>query len=267
MALEEIRKVKLEKTKNLRKVGIDPYPAQSLRTHKVSEVLAEFDKLSGANDTLVLAGRVMAVRAHGGSMFFDIDDTSGPIQGFIKEDGVGKNNFKNFREFVDIGDIIEIKGVLFKTKQEDRTLEVQEYRLLTKALLPLPEKWHGLQDVEERLRRRYLDLIMDPSEREMFVKKSHFWRVIRNFLINEGGLEVETPVLELIPGGADAEPFLTHLNALDVNLYLRISLELNLKRLIVGGYDKVFEIGRIFRNEGIDREHLQDYTQMQKYWA
>ena len=139
--------------------------------------------------------------------------------------------------------------------------------MLTKALLPLPEKWHGLEDVEERLRKRYLDFIMNPEERELFVKKSKFWQATREFLLKEGGLEVETPVLEQIPGGADAEPFKTHLNALNTDLFLRISPELNLKRLITAGYEKVFEIGRIFRNEGIDREHLQDYTQMEMYWA
>lgn len=266
MALEEIRKIKIDKIQNLKKAGIDSFPADSSRTHRISDALTEFNKLSEDKKTLILAGRIMAVRAHGGAIFFDINDGK-QIQGFIKEDIVGKENYGRFTEFIDIGDFIEIKGFLFKTKKEEKTLEVQEYKLLTKALLPLPEKWHGLQDIEERLRQRYLDLIMDPSEREMFVSKSRFWQSIRKFLINEGGLEVETPVLERIPGGADAEPFLTHMNALDIDLYLRISLELNLKRLIVGGYDKVFEIGRIFRNEGIDREHLQDYTQMEMYWA
>lgn len=264
--MDEIRKIKIDKIQNLKKAGINPFPADSSRTHRISDVLSEFDKLSEKKETLILAGRIIAVRAHGGSLFFNIDD-GGRIQGFLKENIVGKENYEQFTEFIDIGDFVEIKGFLFKTKKEEKTIEVQEYRLLTKALLPLPEKWHGLQDIEERLRRRYLDLIMDPSEREMFISKSRFWQSIRKFLINEGGLEVETPVLERIPGGADAEPFATHLNALNMDLYLRISLELNLKRLIVGGYDKVFEIGRIFRNEGIDREHLQDYTQMEMYWA
>src|SRR3989338_3752118 len=174
---------------------------------------------------------------------------------------------EQFREFLDIGDFIEVKGTLFKTKTDEKTLLTAHYSLLTKALLPLPEKWEGLQDVEERLRKRYLDLIMNPEEKDVFVKKSKFWRATREFLIKEGGFEVETPVLEQIPGGADAEPFKTHMNALDIDLYLRIAPELHLKRLNVGGFEKVFEIGRIFRNEGIDREHLQDYTQMEMYWA
>src|SRR3989344_5037436 len=275
MSLEEIRKTKVEKVEKLRKAGLDPYPASSARTNKISEAVENFDKFANDKTGLILAGRVMAKREHGGSMFFDLRDgstlltTDGnvKIQGFIKEDVAGKDVFGQFMELVDIGDFIEIKGTLFKTKKEEKTLEVKEFKILSKALLPLPEKWHGLQDEEERLRKRYLDLIMNSGEKELFVKKNKFWQVVRGFLTEGGGLEVETPVLERIPGGADAEPFITHLNALDIDLYLRISLELNLKRLIAGGFPKVFEIGRIFRNEGIDREHLQDYTQMEMYWA
>ncbi len=267
MALDEIRKTKIKKVEELKKTGIDPYPASSSRTHTVLEVLASFDDLSNSKKEVILAGRILARRGHGGLMFFDINDGSGKIQGIVKEDVVGGEKSDKFKEFVDTGDFIEISGTLFKTQRDEKTLEVKDFKILTKALLPLPEKWEGLQDVEERLRKRYLDLIMNPGERELFVKKSAFWKSTRDFLLKEGGLEVETPVLERIPGGADAEPFRTHLNALNIDLFLRISLELNLKRLIVGGYDKVFEIGRIFRNEGIDKEHLQDYTQMEMYWA
>ncbi|MDP3697917.1 MAG: lysine--tRNA ligase [Candidatus Taylorbacteria bacterium] len=267
MALDEIRNTKIEKVEKLRKVGIDPYPASSGRTHKVSEAVENFDKIAEERKEVVLAGRVMARREHGGSIFFDLRDGSGKVQGFIKEDLAGKKSFSQFLGLVDTGDLIEITGTLFKTKKDEKTLEVKSFKLLTKALLPLPEKWHGLQDIEERLRKRYLDFIMNPAEKELFVKKNIFWQTVRNFLTKEGGLEVETPILERIPGGADAEPFMTHLNALDIDLYLRISLELNLKRLIVAGYEKVFEIGRIFRNEGIDKEHLQDYSQMEMYWA
>lgn len=283
MSLDNIRKTKIEKVEKLRKAGIDPYSASSRRNNRISEVLGNFEKLSvtieaqeevetvqkktGAEVELILAGRIMAKREHGGSLFFDLRDQNDKIQGFIKEDVVGKESFERFLDFVDIGDFIEIRGTLFKTKRDEKTIEIKDWRILAKALLPLPEKWHGLQDTEERLRKRYLDLIMNPEERELFVKKNNFWQTIRNFLTKQGGLEVETPVLEHIPGGADAEPFQTHLNALDLDLYLRISLELNLKRLIVAGYEKIFEIGRIFRNEGIDREHLQDYTQMEMYWA
>ncbi|OGM99901.1 MAG: lysine--tRNA ligase [Candidatus Yanofskybacteria bacterium RIFCSPHIGHO2_01_FULL_39_8b] len=267
MALEEIRNTKIKKVEELRKAGMDPYPASSGRTNTISEIIENFDKYAQEKNGLVLAGRVMAKREHGGSMFFDLRDASGKFQGFIKEDIVGKDNFTKFSELIDIGDFIEITGTLFKTKKDEKTLETLNFKLLTKALLPLPEKWHGLQDTEERLRKRYLDLIMNPNEKGLFIKKNIFWQKVRSFLAERGGLEVETPILEKIPGGADAEPFTTHFNALDIDLYLRISLEFNLKRLIVAGYEKVFEIGRIFRNEGIDREHLQDYTQMEMYWA
>ncbi len=267
MALEEIRRTKIDKVEKLRKAGIDPYPAVSRRTNMVAEVLQNFDSFTESRREVILAGRIMAKREHGGSLFFDLRNGFNKIQGFIKEDMVGKESFEKFLDLVDIGDFAEVKGTLFKTKREEKTIEVKDWKILAKALLPLPEKWHGLQDVEERLRKRYLDLIMNPEEKELFIKKNNFWQTVRNFLTKQGGLELETPVLERIPGGADAEPFQTHLNALDMDLFLRISLELNLKRLIVAGYEKVFEIGRIFRNEGIDREHLQDYTQMEMYWA
>src|SRR3989344_4477373 len=242
MAIDEIRKTKIEKIKKLHKEGVDPYPAVSVRTHSISEALINFDELFGSEKEIVLAGRVMAKREHGGSVFFDINDGSGKIQGLIKEDIAGKDNFQQFGEFLDIGDFVEISGISFKTKKEEKTLEVRKFRILSKALLPLPEKWHGLEDTEERLRKRYLDLIMNPEEKDTFVKKARFWQSTREFLLKEGGLEVETPVLEQIPGGADAEPFKTHLNALNIDLFLRISLELPLKRLIVAGFEKVFEI-------------------------
>lgn len=267
MALEEIRKTKIKKVEELRKFGINPYPAVSGRTHSIAELVDKFDEFENSKKEFVLAGRVMAKREHGGSIFFDINDGSAKIQGLIKQDAVGEKEFDKFKEFIDIGDFIEIKGALSKTKTGEKTLITTHYLLLTKALLPLPEKWHGLEDVEERLRKRYLDFIMNSEEKELFVKKSKFWHATRGFLLEEGGLEVETPILEQIPGGADAEPFKTHMNALDIDLYLRIAPELHLKRLVVAGFEKVFEIGRIFRNEGIDREHLQDYTQVEIYWA
>ena len=267
MSLDEIRKAKLDKLELLKKAGVDPYPAKSWRTHEIRQALDGFEKLSREKERIVLVGRVMAKREHGASVFLDLQDTSGQIQVYFKKDVIGDYDFELFSKTVDIGDFIEVSGFLFKTKKEERTLEVEKYRILTKSLLPLPEKWHGLEDTEEKLRLRYVDLIMSPNERELFIKKSRFWQATREFLLKEGGLEVETPILEKIPGGADAEPFKTHMNALDIDLYLRISPELNLKRLNVGGFEKVFEIGRIFRNEGIDREHLQDYTQMEMYWS
>src|SRR3989344_5028595 len=228
MALDEIRKTKIEKVNKLRKAGIDPYPAVSERTHKISEILKNWNEKSFESNRpgIIIAGRIMARREHGGSIFLDIYDESGKIQAYVKRDVIGEKDFKIFNELIDIGDFVEVGGLLFTpftTKKGEKSIEVREgeWRILSKALLPLPEKWEVLQDVEERLRKRYLDLIMNPKERELFIKKAAFWKATRNFLLKEGGLEVETPVLEKIPGGADAEPFRTHLNALNIDMYLR----------------------------------------------
>lgn len=264
--LEELRKTRIQKLENIKKAGIDPYPAESFRSHMVGEVLSQFIELSRSKAQIIVAGRLMSLRKHGGSTFGDLGE-SDTIQLFFKKDILGDEKYQFFLDNFDIGDFVEVSGILIKTKVGEQTLEVQDFRILTKTLLPLPEKWHGLQDVEERFRKRYLDIIFNPSEKELFIKKSKFWQATRDFLSKEGGLEVETPALERVPGGADAEPFITHMNALNIDLYLRISPELHLKRLIVAGFEKVFEIGRIFRNEGIDKEHLQDYTQMEMYWA
>ncbi|MDP3793044.1 MAG: lysine--tRNA ligase [bacterium] len=276
MALDEIRNAKIEKIQKLRKAGIDPYPASSSRTHEIAQALLLFDSLANDKTEIVLVGRIMAKREHGGSIFFDVKDGStslttsgsGQIQAYIKQDIVGEDNFKIFNELIDIGDFIEINGILFKTKKEEKTLEVKKYRLLTKALLPLPEKWHGLQDVEERLRKRYLDFLFNLDSRQIVEKRAVFWNAVREFHVQHGFLEVETPILEITVGGADATPFKTHHNALDMDTYLRISAgELWQKRLMVAGFDKTFEIGRVFRNEGMSAEHLQDYTQCEAYWA
>lgn len=260
MALDQIKQERLKKLKNVQDSGIDPYPAQSNRDHTTKEAL---DKL-GQNVTV--AGRVMSLRPHGKITFIDLEDESGKIQLLFSAETLEEERYK-FLENLDIGDFIQATGEIIKTQSGQVTIAVKEYKLLTKTLLPLPSQWYGLKDTEERYRRRYLDLILSPEIKQQFRLKSKFWSCIRSFLINEGFLEVELPVLEPIPGGADARPFITHHNALDIDLYLRISLELPLKRLLVGGYEKVFEIGRIFRNEGIDDEHLQDYTQMEFYWA
>ena len=271
MALDEIRKTKIEKVKKLRKAGINPYPAVSNRTHSISEALANFEKFIDSKQEIVLAGRVMAKREMGGVIFFDIYDGSSKeskIQGLLREDNIGKDKFEQFKNFIDIGDFIEIKGPLSKTKTGERTLLSTFYLLLSKAILPLPEKWHGLQDIEERLRKRYLDFIFNPESRDIVEKRAVFWNAVREFHVKNGFLEVETPVLETTVGGADATPFVTHHGALDMDVYLRISSgELWQKRLIVAGFNKTFEIGRIFRNEGISAEHLQDYTQCEAYWA
>lgn len=266
MPLEDIRAERLKKVADLRNQGIDPYPAESRRTFKIGDLVADFAAHESSAAPLTIAGRLMALREHGGATFADVADASGTMQALFKQDILGEA-YETVVARLDIGDIVEISGKAFTTKRGEKTIEAKNVKMLAKSLRPLPEKWHGLVDVEERLRRRYLDLIMSKDERELFRRKSAFWQAAREFMLLENFLEVETPVLEQIPGGADAEPFATHLNALDMDLYLRISLELPLKRLIVGGYEKVFEIGRIFRNEGIDREHLQDYTQLECYWA
>ncbi|MBI2097147.1 MAG: lysine--tRNA ligase [Candidatus Sungbacteria bacterium] len=266
MPLEDIRAERLKKLEELRRIEIDPYPADSSRTLSVGELLGDFEAYEAKKKEAMIAGRLMALREHGGATFGDLRDASGTLQALFKRDVLG-DPYDTIVGRLDIGDIVEVSGVPFTTKRGEKTIAASSVRILAKSLRPLPEKWHGLVDVEERLRRRYLDLVMDPEARDLFVRKSKFWQAARSFMLQQGFLEVETPALEQIPGGADAEPFVTHLNALDIDLYLRISLELPLKRLIVGGYEKVFEIGRIFRNEGIDREHLQDYTQLEFYWA
>ena len=278
--IEELKKVRIQKLKSLEKAGLLAYPSETKRTHLVSDVLNNFSKLSnppaGGKKNIVLAGRIMALRGHGGATFLDIDDGSASltingsskIQAILKEDKLGEKGYKFFIDHFDIGDFIEIKGIIFKTKRGEKTIEAQDYKMLTKSLLPLPEKWHGLQDTEERLRKRYLDILFNPEVKEMIKKRAVFWNSMREFLMEKGFLEVETPVLEVTTGGADAKPFITHHNALDLDVYLRISMgELWQKRLMVAGFEKTFEIGRQFRNEGMDAEHLQDYTQMEFYWA
>ena len=210
----------------------------------------------------------MAQRGHGAILFLNINDGSGNIQILLRKDKIGERGFDFFQEVFDVGDFSEFKGVLCITKTGEKSLEATDYKMLSKSLLPLPEKWHGLQDIEERLRKRYLDILFNPEVKEITQKRAVFWNAMREFLIERKFLEVETPVLEVTTGGADAKPFVTHHKALDIDVYLRISMgELWQKELMVAGLEKTFEIGRQFRNEGMDAEHLQDYTQMEFYWA
>lgn len=265
---EELRQTRLEKLKKLQTAGILAYPAKTNRTNSIAEALENFGKLSKSKKEIVLAGRIMAMRGHGGATFLDINDGSGKIQVIVKQDKIGEKGYQFFIDVFDIADFVEIKGILFTTQRGEKTIEAEDYKMLSKALLPLPEKWHGLQDIEERLRKRYLDIIFNPEVKEMIQKRTMFWASMREFLVEKGFLEVETPVLETIPGGADARPFITHHNALNIDVYLRISMgELWQKKLMVAGFEKTFEIGRLFRNEGMDSEHLQDYSDMEFYWA
>jgi len=263
--LEDIIKERRKKLELLEKSGRSAYPATAKRTSRIGEVLNGFDRLVNSRKKIALAGRIMALRDQGKLVFADVADQSGSMQLVLKKENL--KDFDLWKNVLDRGDFVAASGSLFITKRGEKSLEVNGLDMISKSLRPLPDTWYGLEDTEKRLRERYLDLIMNPEVKEVFRKKSVFWKSVRDFLLKQNFLEVETSVLEETPGGAEAEPFKTHHNALDADFYLRISLELPLKRLIVGGYEKVFEIGRIFRNEGIDREHLQDYTQMECYWA
>jgi len=273
--LENLKQVRLKKLEDLKKAGINSYPAEVSRTHTNKEVLDNFNKLvipakggsASGGKKIILVGRIRSIRGHGGSTFFNIEDGSAQIQAYLKKDSVGERDYKLFLDTIDIGDFIELNGALFKTKKGEKTLEVKKWKILTKSILSTPGEWYGLEDIEERFRKRYLDLILNKEVKEKFIKRSQIIGKIRKFLDENGFLEVETPMLQTIAGGAKAKPFKTHLNALDMDLYLRIAPELYLKRLLVGGLEKVYEIGRNFRNEGMDREHNPEFTMLEFYAA
>jgi len=264
---EEIKKIREAKLESLKARGFSAFPISTNRTHQIGEALEEFEKLSEKKKQIVLTGRIKLLRVHGGSTFLDFQDGTGEIQAFFREDRLGEKGYQFFLDHFDIGDFIEIKGILFKTKRGEETIEASDFKMLAKGLRPLPEKWHGLKDTEERYRKRYLDLIFNPEVKEKFETRFQVIREMKRFLEKKGFLEVETPILQTLYGGARAEPFKTHLNALDIDLYLRISPELYLKRLLIGGFEKVYEIGKCFRNEGVDRSHNPDFTILEFYWA
>ena len=260
---EEIIKERERKLHELAKKGINPYPAKFEKKHTCLE--ASKSKI-GAK--VVTAGRLMSKRDLGKIAFSVLRDGTGDVQIVFQEGKTPKASFDFFSKYVDSGDIIGVEGKIFKTKTGQISILTDKITMLSKSLLPLPEKWHGIQDEEERLRKRYLDIAINPEVKALFEKKAVFWNTFREFLRKRGFLEVETPVLENSAGGASATPFSTHHNALNLDIYLRISMgELWQKKLMVAGYEKTFEIGRQFRNEGMDAEHLQDYTQMEFYWA
>jgi len=265
--IDELRKIRLKKLEAIKSAGLSSYPEKTKRTHNVAEALADFASLEKAKKEVILAGRIMSLRGHGGSTFLHIEDGSGKIQAFFRKDRIGEKGYKFFLDNFDIGDFIEIRGTLFKTQKGEKTIEAADFKMLAKSLRPLPEKWHGLQDIEERFRKRYLDLIFNKEVKEKFILRAKIIKELRNFLEKEGFVEVETPTLQPIYGGTEAKPFKTHLNALDMDLYLRIAPELYLKRLLVGGFEKVFEFGKCFRNEGMDRFHNPDFSEMEFYWA
>lgn len=265
-SLSELREERLKKIELLREAGIEPYPAETSRSIDIDGFLADFETLRISKREETLAGRVMALRGQGGIMFADIFDGVGRMQVVMQKEEMDEALFDLFSKTVDVGDFIEVTGVAYLTKRETKSLLAKNWRMLSKSLRPLPDAWYGLEDAELKLRHREVDLLQNADLREMAVRRSKFWNTIRSFLLERGFVEVETPVLENSPGGADARPFITHHNALDIDVYLRISAgELWQKRLLVGGLPKVFEIGRIFRNEGQSHEHLQDYTQCEFY--
>lgn len=262
------RSDRLEKLEELKKLGIDPYPAKTNRTHMIGAVLSSFEELSSAATPVTLAGRLRSLREHGNLCFADLEDDSGKLQLVFSKKDLPEGEFKLLTKYIDMGDFLEASGAPFTTNAGQPSLKVSSWKLLTKALRPLPDKWHGLQDEEEKLRKRYLDILTNPELKELIRKRARFWQSMRGFLVARDFLEVETPALETTTGGADARPFITHHNALDIDVYLRISAgELWQKKLMVAGFDKTFEIGRQFRNEGMSPEHLQDYTQMEFYWG
>jgi len=262
---EEIRQNRIEKREKLQKLGLYPYPISIQRTHEIETILNDFDNF--LEKEIILVGRIKTMRTHGALTFFDFEDGTGKIQAMFAKDRLGENNYQFFLDNFDIGDFIEVKGFVFKTKRNEKTLEGKDFKMISKSLRPLPEKWHGLKDIEERYRKRYLDLIFSPETKKKFEIRSKTVKEIRNFLDNNGFLEVETPILQTIYGGARAKPFKTHINAFDLDVFLRISPELYLKRLIVGGFEKVYEIGKCFRNEGVDKFHNPDFTMLEFYWA
>ncbi len=262
------RSERLKKLKELNKLGINAYPAYVKRSNLINEVLTKFSQLEKNKKVIIVTGRLRSLRGHGNLTFAHLEDGSAKIQIAISKNEVGENSYKIFTKFIDIGDFIELKGTCFKTHRGEQSIMVKEWKIITKAIKPLPDKWHGIKDEEERYRKRYLDIIFNPEVRGMIEKKAKFWHAVRDFMLSRGFLEVETPVLENTTGGGDARPFITHHNALAMDVYLRISMgELWQKRLIISGLEKTFEIGRQFRNEGMDAEHLQDYTQIEFYWA
>lgn len=262
--LNELMQVRREKLNDMRGKGYEPYGGRFERTHLARYVLDNYDEME--NKPVAMAGRIMSKRGMGKASFAHIQDSSGQIQIYIRSNDVGAELYEFFGK-LDIGDIIGVQGSVFKTRMGEITVAAESLNLLSKSLRPLPEKWHGLKDVELRYRQRYVDLIVNPEVKEVFVARSKIVRAFRNFLDSRDFLEVETPMMQVIPGGATAKPFVTHHNALSLKLFMRIAPELYLKRLLVGGFDKVYEINRNFRNEGISTKHNPEFTMMELYQA
>jgi lysyl-tRNA synthetase, class II len=269
--LSELLRIRRNKLDELRELGVDPFGTKFVRTHQAGDVLAAYgdlshDELEERAIEVSMAGRIMQKRGMGKAAFAHLQDLSGKIQIYVRQDTVPGNQFAAF-DLLDIGDLVGVRGVVFKTKTGETSVKVRELAVLTKSLLPLPDKFHGLKDVETRYRQRYVDLIVNPDVQKTFITRSRIIQSMRRYLDDRGYLEVETPTLHAIAGGATARPFITHHNALDMQLYMRIAIELHLKRLIVGGLEKVYEIGRVYRNEGISTRHNPEFTMIELYEA
>ncbi|WP_026562677.1 lysine--tRNA ligase [Bacillus sp. J37] len=269
--LSDQLKVRREKLHNLREKGLDPFGKRFERTHQTEDIIAEYsefekEELEEKEVSVTIAGRIMTKRGKGKAGFAHIQDLTGQIQIYVRKDEIGEEAYEIFNT-ADLGDIIGVTGVIFKTKVGELSIKVKSFELLTKSLRPLPDKFHGLKDIEQRYRQRYVDLIMSPDSKKTFITRSKIIQAMRRYLDDHGYLEVETPTMHSIPGGASARPFITHHNALDMPLYMRIAIELHLKRLIVGGLEKVYEIGRVFRNEGVSTRHNPEFTMIELYEA
>ena len=262
-SIDEIRDARIKKLNLLREKGVNPYPAESKREISLKEALENFTKLEKTKEEKWIAGRIMSIRGQGAIVFITLNDGTGSFQGLLKEDVLGGDKFVFFGKVVDIGDFVEIFGSFFTTKRGEKTVEARDWRMLSKSLLPLPEKWHGLTDVEERFRKRYLDILMNKEAKERLLLRSRIVSLVRKFYNDDGYIEVETPRLQSVAGGATAKPFITRHNALDTDFFLTIAQELYLKMLLVGGFTKVYEIGRKFRNEGIDTTHNPEFTMLE----
>ncbi|MCL4502851.1 MAG: lysine--tRNA ligase [Deltaproteobacteria bacterium] len=273
MALsDQIRDQRLQKLQELRDQGVDPYYNKFVPSHTIGQIIEEFGSFSSKqleelDKTFRLAGRLMLLREFGKASFAHIQDGTSRLQIYVQKQVVGEEDFGRFKKLVDLGDIIGVEGALFRTKTNELTLAVRQFTLLTKSLQTLPEKYHGLTDIERRYRQRYLDLMVNPEVRQVFESRARIIRLLRQFFDSRGYLEVETPMMQPIPGGATAKPFVTHHNALDMQLYLRIAPELYLKRLVVGGLERVYEINRNFRNEGLSVLHNPEFTMLEFYQA
>ena len=267
-SLEELRQAHIEKLNRLKEAGMDPYPARVHRDYPLTIVRDEFATLEASQEKHSIAGRVMAIRGQGAILFVVLDDGTARFQTVFKKDTIPEKLFSLFSDAADIGDFISATGTFFTTNRGEPSMLVESWMMATKSLLPLPEKWHGIKDEDERFRKRYLDIAMTPELRDLFYKKAEFWKATRSFMLEHGFLEVETPTLELTTGGAEANPFKTHHKDFDISVFLRISIgELWQKRLMAAGFPKTFEVGRAYRNEGTSPDHLQEFTNMEFYWA